>query len=90
MSNIRYIPVEKNPSQQSFVFPVQFAIKTNGYWVASLAAIPECAALGTTKDEALAMLTHTARAYVRLLRDTGTTLPASVEMINAPVVAVTL
>jgi predicted RNase H-like HicB family nuclease len=90
MSNIRYIPIEKNSSQQSFVFPVQFAIKTDGYWVASLAALPECSALGTTKDEALAMLTQMARAYVRLLRDTGMTVPSSVEMINAPVVAVTL
>ena len=90
MSNIRYIPLEKNLSQQSFVFSVQFAIKNNGYWVASLAAMPECTALGTSKDEALAMLTQTARAYVRLLRDTGMTIPASVEMINAPVVAVTL
>ena len=89
MSTIRYIQ-EKNFSQQSFVFLVQFALKNNGYWVASLAAIPECAALGTTKDEALSMLTHTARAYVRLLRDTGMTVPSSVERINAAVVAVTL
>jgi hypothetical protein len=36
------------------------------------------------------MLTQTARAYVRMLRDKGVAMPDSVETVNMPVVAVTL
>ena len=66
------------------------AAKPDGYWLAWIGALPGCAAWGATKDEALAMLTHTARAYVRMLRDTGAQIPDTVETVNMPVVAVTL
>jgi predicted RNase H-like HicB family nuclease len=90
MNNIRYIPIEKNVSLKSLLFHVQLARKSDGYWFAWIAALPGCAAWGATKDEALAMLTQTARAYVRMLRDQGVQLPDAVETINMPVVAVTL
>ena len=89
MSNIRYIPIEKNVSLKSLLFDVQLARKSDGYWFAWIAALPGCAAWGATKDEALAMLTQTARAYVHMLRDKGAQIPDSVETVNAPVVAVT-
>ena len=89
-NNIRYIPIEKNHSQKSFLFQVQLAPKYDGNWIAWIGALPGCAAWGATKDDALAMLTHTARAYVRMLRDQGAQIPDSVETVNAPVVAVTL
>jgi predicted RNase H-like HicB family nuclease len=89
-NNIRYIPIEKNMSQKSFLFHVQLAPKHDGYWLAWIATLPGCAAWGASKDEALAMLTQTARAYVRMLRDKGVPVPESVETINAPVVAVIL
>ena len=84
-NNIRYIPLEKN-----LLFQVQLALKSDGNWFAWIAALPGCAAWGATKDDALAMLTHTARAYVRMLRDKGAEIPDSVETVNTPVVAVTL
>ena len=89
-NNIRYIPIEKNVSQQSLLFPVQLTAKHDGHWIAWIAALPGCAAWGASKDEALAMLTQTARAYVRMLRDKGAQMPDSVETVNMPVVAVTL
>jgi predicted RNase H-like HicB family nuclease len=89
-NNIRYIPVEKNIAQKSLLFQVQLAPKSDGNWLAWIAALPGCAAWGASKDEALAMLTQTARAYVRMLRDKGVEIPDSVETVNAPVVAVTL
>jgi predicted RNase H-like HicB family nuclease len=89
-NNIQYIPIEKNMSQKSFLFQVQLAAKHDGYWLAWIAALPGCAAWGASKDEALAMLTQTARAYVRMLRDKGAQIPDSVETVNMPVVAVTL
>jgi predicted RNase H-like HicB family nuclease len=90
MSNIRYIPVEKNVSQQSFLFDVQLAMQSNGYWMAWIAVLPGCAAWGASKDEALAMLTQTSRAYLRMLRDKGMPVPDSIASTNAPVVAVTI
>ena len=89
-NNIRYIPIEKNTTQKSFLFQVQLAPKHDGNWLAWIGALPGCAAWGATKDDALAMLTHTARAYVRMLRDKGAQIPDSVETVNMPVVAVTL
>jgi predicted RNase H-like HicB family nuclease len=89
-TNIRYIPIEKNTTQKSLLFQVQLAPKHDGNWIAWIGALPGCAAWGATKDDALAMLTHTARAYVRMLRDTGGQMPDTVETVNMPVVAVTL
>ena len=89
-NNIRYIPIEKNTSQKSLLFEVQLAPKYDGNWIAWIGALPGCAAWGASKDEALAMLTQTARAYVRMLRDKGVAIPDSVETVNMPVVAVTL
>ena len=90
MNKIRYIPIEKNFSQHSFVFHVQLAPKHDGYWLAWIAALPGCAAWGASKDEALVMLTQTARAYVRMLREKDIPVPESVERINPLVVAVAI
>jgi predicted RNase H-like HicB family nuclease len=90
MKNLEYVPVEKNLAHQSFFFNVQFAPKSNGYWIAWIAVLPGCAAWGATRDEALMMLTQTARAYVRHLIDAGEPLPDSIQSVNAPVVAVTI
>jgi predicted RNase H-like HicB family nuclease len=89
-TNIRYIPIEKNTAQKSLLFEVQLAPKHDGNWIAWIGALPGCAAWGASKDEALTMLTQTARVYVRMLRDQGVAMPDSVETINMPVVAVTL
>ena len=89
-NNIRYIPLEKNIAQQSLLFAAELAHKSEGQWFAWIATLPGCAAWGATKDDALAMLTQTARAYVQMLRDTGVSMPDTVETVNMPVVAVTL
>ena len=89
-NNIRYVPLEKNTAQKSVLFQAQLAHKSEGQWFAWIATMPGCAAWGATKDDALAMLTQTARAYVQMLRDTGVSMPDTVETINMPVVAVTL
>ena len=89
-NTIRYVPLEKNALQKSLLFQVQLAPKHDGNWIAWIGALPGCAAWGATKDEALMMLTQTARAYVQMLRDKGVQMPDSVETVNMPVVAVTL
>ena len=89
-NNIRYVPVEKNIAQKSLLFQAQLALKADGQWLAWIAALPGCAAWGASKDEAMMMLTQTARAYVQMLRDKGVQMPDNVEAVNMPVVAVTL
>jgi predicted RNase H-like HicB family nuclease len=89
-NNIRYIPVEKTHAQKSLLFAAELAHKSDGQWFAWIATLPGCAAWGATKDEALTMLTQTARAYVQMLRDRGVEMPDTVETVNIPVVAVTL
>jgi len=89
-NTIEYIPVEKNIAQQSFFFNVQLAPKSNGLWLAWIAVLPGCAAWGATRDEALMMLTQTARAYVRHMIDAGQSLPDSIQSVNAPMVVVTV
>jgi predicted RNase H-like HicB family nuclease len=90
MNNIEYIAEEKTVSQQSFLFTVQLAPKSNGLWFAWIAVLPGCAAWGATRDEALMMLTQTARAYVRHLITSGEPLPDTIQSVNAPVVVVTV
>jgi predicted RNase H-like HicB family nuclease len=89
-NNIRYIPVEKTLAQKSLLFAAELAHKSDGQWFAWIATLPGCAAWGATKDEALTMLTQTARAYVHMLRDKGVQMPDTVETVNMPVVVVTL
>jgi predicted RNase H-like HicB family nuclease len=89
-NNIRYVPLEKNLAQKSLLFAAELAHKSDGQWFAWIATLPGCAAWGATKDEALTMLTQTARAYVQMLRDKGVQMPDTVETVNMPVVAVTL
>ena len=89
-NTIRYIPIDKKVAQKSLLFQAQLAHKSEGQWFAWIASLPGCAAWGATKDEALTMLTQTARAYVQMLRDKGMQMPDSVETVNTPVVAVTL
>ncbi len=90
MSTIRYIPIEKNFHGSSYVFPVELAQKGNGDWVAWIATLPGCTAWGFSKDDALHALSAMARVYVRRLLDRGLQIPAEVETVNTPVVAVTL
>ena len=59
-TNIRYIPVEKNHSQKSFLFEAQLAPKHDGNWIAWIGALPGCAAWGWVR---LNKRTETAIGY---------------------------
>ncbi len=90
MNTLHYIPLEKNHAQKNFFFAVHVAPQRHGYWLAWIAALPGCAVVSGTKDDALAMVTHRARMYLRMLRDNGVQIPDTIETDNTvPVVAVT-
>ena len=90
MNTIRYIPIEKKFTGNSYVFPVELTQKGNGDWVAWIAMLPGCAAWGFSKDDVLAAITKTAQQYVRMLLEKGVTVPDTVTTLQEPVVAVTL
>ena len=90
MNQIQCIPIDKNFSSHSYIFPVELTQKSNGDWIAWIAALPGCAAWGFSKDEVLAAVTQTAQVYVRMLIERGVSVPDTVATHQAPVVAVTL
>jgi predicted RNase H-like HicB family nuclease len=90
MNHVHYVPLEKNFSGNSYIFPVELTQKGNGDWIAWIATLPGCAAWGFSKDEVLAAVTKTAHDYVRMLIERGVSIPDSVATHQAPVVAVTL
>jgi len=90
MTDIRYIPIEKNCSGRSYVFPVEMTQKGNGDWIAWIESLPGCAAWGYTRNETLEGLKHAASVYIRTLVAKGFSLPTGVETVDAPVITVTL
>jgi predicted RNase H-like HicB family nuclease len=90
MNDLRYIPIEKNFSGRSYVFHVELAQKSNGYWIAWIATLPGCAAWGCSKDEVLEAITKTAQMYIRTLCEKGVHMPDGVTAMQAPVIAVTV
>ena len=90
MNHVHYVPLEKNFSGNSYIFPVELTQRGNGDWIAWIAPLPGCAAWGFSKDEVLAAVTKTAQVYVRMLIERGVSIPDSVATHQAPVVAVTL
>jgi len=90
MNTLHYIPIEKNFTGNSYVFPVELTQKGNGDWVAWIATLPGCAAWGFSKDDVLTAITKTAQEYVRLLLEKGGTVPDYVTTLQAPVVGVTV
>jgi predicted RNase H-like HicB family nuclease len=90
MNSIQYIPIDKNFSGNSYIFPVELTQKSNGDWIAWIATLPGCAAWGFSKDEVLAAVTQSAQVYVRMLIERGVSVPDNVATHHNPVVAVTL
>ena len=89
MNTLHYVPIEKNFTGNSYVFPVELTQKGNGDWVAWIATLPGCAAWGFSKDDVLAAITKTTQQYVRMLLEKGVTVPDTVTTLQEPVVAVT-
>jgi predicted RNase H-like HicB family nuclease len=87
----RYIPL-KRKTVKTYIFPAEVEQQDDGRWSAWIEALPGCAVLGYTKEEALRNIHSAADAYVRDMEKAGEALNqgAPVHIIDEPVVAVTL
>ena len=74
------------------LFQVELEQEDDGRWSAWIETLPGCAAWGHSQEEALEAIKETTQAFLEVLVETGQRIPTAqaVEMIDAPVVAVTL
>ena len=77
---------------KSYVFHAELEHEEDGRWSAWIDALPGCATWGSSREEALEALQEAAQAYLEVLVEKGQQilLAATVQTIDAPVVAVTL
>ena len=74
------------------LFQVELEQEDDGRWSAWIETLPGCAAWGHSQEEALEAIKETTQAFLEVLVEKGQRIPTAqaVEMIDAPVVAVTL
>src|SRR5712692_885685 len=77
---------------KSYVFRVELAEEDDGRWSAWIDALPGCATWGYTSDEALHNIRDGVEAYIRAMQKAGQEVPkdATIQVLNAPVVTVTV
>ena len=77
---------------KSYVFRVELVEEDDGRWSAGVPALPGCATCGDTREEAMANIRDATELYVRDMQETGEEIPrdATLEVLNEPVVAVTV
>ena len=77
---------------KSYVFHAELEQEEDGRWSAWIEALPGCATWGYSKEEALEALQEAAQAYLEVLVEQGQHVPVTktVQVVDAPVVAVTL
>ena len=79
-------------SVKSYVFQVQLEQEEDGRWSAWVDALPGCATWGYTNEEALHNIRDGVEAYISAMQKAGQEVPtdATIQVLNAPVVAVTV
>jgi len=91
MKDLRYIPI-KGKGVKTYIFRAELEQEDDGRWSAWIDALPGCATWGYSREEALEALKEATQAYLEVLVEKGQHVPAAATMqtIDAPVVAVTL
>jgi predicted RNase H-like HicB family nuclease len=79
-------------SIKTYLFQVEVVHEDDGRWSAGVPALPGCATWGDTREEALRNLRDAVEAYLRDMQKAGEDIPqdATVQVVNQPVVAVTV
>ena len=77
---------------KSYLFRVELVEEDDGRWSAGVPALPGCATWGYTKEEALQNIRDGVEAYLHAMQKAGEAIPtdATLQVINEPVVAVTI
>ncbi len=74
----------------TYVFKASVEEEEDGRWSSWIEALPGCAAWGHSHQEALKALREAAEAYMEDVLEAGDDLPEGIEVIESPVVTVTL
>lgn len=74
----------------TYVFRVVVEPDEDGRWSSWVEALPGCAAWGYTQAEALNALKDAAEMYIEDMIETGDEIPEGVEVVEAPVITVTV
>ena len=75
---------------KTYVLKASVEQEEDGRWSSWIEVLPGCAAWGYSQEEALNALKDAAELYVEDVIEAGEELPEGVEVIEAPVVTVTL
>lgn len=77
---------------KSYLFRVDLVEEDDGRWSAEVPALPGCATCGDTREEAIDNIRDAVEAYIRDMQKAGEEIPkdATLQVLNEPVVAVTL
>ena len=75
---------------KTYLFSVSVEQEEDGRWSAWVDALPGCAVWGYSREEALEAIKDAAQAYIEVLLEKGQSIPAGVETVDAPLVAVTV
>ncbi len=75
---------------RSYILKVELSQDEDGRWNAAVPALPSCYTWGNTKEEALAYIQDAVRCCVEDMIAHGEPVPEDVEVIEAPVVSITL
>ena len=75
---------------KTYLFSVGVEQEEDGRWSAWVDALPGCAVWGYSREEALEAIKDAAQAYIEVLLEKGQSIPAGVETVDAPLVAVTV
>ena len=75
---------------RTYIIKAELEQDEDGRWSSWVEALPGCAAWGYTQEEALNALKDAAEMYIEDMIETGDEIPEGVEVIEAPVITVTL
>ncbi len=76
---------------KTYIFRVELEQDEDGRWSAWIDALPGCAAWGYSQQEAVDALKDATEAYIEDMIEAGDEIPRKgIEVIEAPVVAITL
>ena len=75
---------------KTYVFKASVEEEEDGRWSSWIEVLPGCAAWGLSQEEALNALKDAAEVYIADVLDAGDDLPEGIEVIESPVVTVTV
>jgi predicted RNase H-like HicB family nuclease len=75
---------------KTYIIKAELEQDEDGRWSSWVEALPGCTAWGYTQEEALNALKDAAEMYIEDMLEVGEEIPEGVEVVEAPVITVTV